>query len=83
MREIDSEREREVMTDTGGNGGGAGFTSRIPRPSSFGVRIENTAASPRGERDVAGAAHGNQAVAVKKEVRCARYKRLKYIYLYI
>ena len=61
------------MTEGGGGGGASGFTSKIPRPSSFGVRIENTAASPRGERDAAGAgvARAKQAgaAAVKKEVR--------------
>ena len=59
------------MTEDGG--GASGFTSRIPRPSSFGVRIENTAASPRGERDAATrtkqAAAGGGTAAVKKEVR--------------
>ena len=45
---LGSGSENEVQA-TDAQGAATQFTSRIPRPSSFGVRIDNTADSPRKE----------------------------------
>ena len=45
---LGSGSENDVQA-TDAQGAATQFTSRIPRPSSFGVRIDNTADSPRKE----------------------------------